>query len=81
MDSTALGSGLYTTGITGIGAILTTPDGAGAWMWLVGLVITGLFGIASSVAVVIAKYFIDELRERKRLKSAERAELNKDRNT
>src|SRR4030095_2849447 len=69
VDNTAIGSGLWTGGITGISAIIAAPDNASVWMWLIGLIITGLFGVASSVAVVVAKYVLDEIKARHRART------------
>jgi len=69
VDNATIGSGLWTTGITGISAIMVTPDNASVWMWLIGLVITGLFGVASSVAVALVRYFLDDLKARHRART------------
>jgi len=73
VNNAAISSGLWTTGITGISAIMVTPENASVWMWLIGLIITGLFGVASSVAVTVVKYLLDDIKARRRLKSKDSA--------
>lgn len=65
VDNTAIASGMWTSGLTGISAILATPENASVWMWLIGLVITGLFGVASSAIAVLLKYRLDVWRARR----------------
>lgn len=68
VDNAAWASGIWTSGLTGVGAVLTTPENASAWQWLAGLMITGLFGIASAVAAVVARHYLNELKNRKEKK-------------
>lgn len=72
MDNDSWFAGLWASGVTWTGAILTTPPDASVWLWVVGLIVTGLFGVASSAVTVLLKHWLSERKEAKRLKTAER---------
>lgn len=72
VDNDAVNAGAWGSGVTAVGAILATPEDAHIWLWLVSLVVTGLFGVASSAVAVVLKHYLGELKERRRLKEPER---------
>lgn len=68
VDEVAWLAGIWTAGWVSLGSILAAPPDAGLWLWVVGLVITGLFGLASSATAVIIKFHLEEWREKRRAK-------------
>jgi hypothetical protein len=78
VDDMAWSAGIWTAGWVSIGNILTAPPDAGVWFWLVGLIITGLFGLASTATAVVLKHFLDA-RRMKRDRESERLESGTDR--
>jgi hypothetical protein len=60
IDDDAWSAGLWTGGITLASHIVVAPPDAGALLWLLGLVITGLFGLASTALAVLLKHWLTE---------------------
>jgi len=63
MDNTAKGAGLWAMTCAAFGNFLALPQDSILY-WLIGLMITGLFGIASSAVAVYVKWRLDR-REKK----------------
>lgn len=60
-------AGAWTASLTGASHIVTAPQDAGVLLWLLGLVITGLFGIASTAIAVLLKHYLSERRARRQV--------------
>ncbi len=63
---TAQASGWWTATATSIGGIITAPLDTPIWAWMLGLVVTALLSIASSLIVaLVMAWFNDYLRDRR----------------
>lgn len=70
VDDTAKGAGVWTMVCTAFGSYLAAPQYTEIILWLIGIVITGLFGVASSAVAVVIRLSWEDRRRRKGLKSA-----------
>lgn len=65
VDDAAWMAGAWTAGLTGASHIIIAPEDAGVLLWLLGLVITGLFGVASTAIAVLLKHYLSERRAKR----------------